>query len=76
MKETTGSVVTVKLGPHRIVDSKPSDYRLGTRDGVYVLQGFFGWEECPMSETADRIRERIRGGEWRDLPTVELPPWP
>ena len=49
------------VGHLRTEEKRPSEYRLGLRNGVPVLQGRFVWTEGSMS-----------GFSWRDLPTFDL----
>ena len=46
----------------RTENSTPIAYRLVSRSGTLTLQGLFQWTEGWTKS----------GGEWRDIPTVEL----
>ena len=49
------------IGPGRVENPTPSDYRLAKKpDGTLVLQGAHFWQQGQYS-----------GYEWRDIPTVE-----
>jgi hypothetical protein len=54
---------TIMISNTRIQKTSPDGYRLGKRkNGEYVLQGAFFWQE-----------ENKCGHDWRDLETIPLP---
>lgn len=55
--------VTHNLGEVTTQSLYPVCYRLGVRNGTYVLQGMFTWQQGD-----------IGGQEWRDIPTIVLEP--
>lgn len=64
------SIINTRPGDIRTESSIPDEYRLGrrplgNRTFLLVLQGGFRWHNV----TTDQ-----HGIEWRDLPTVDLPP--
>lgn len=66
MKEPTGIIsgtfVTETIGPTRVENLTPVQYRLANRNGMLFLQGAYHWSEGFSSQ----------GYEWRDIPAVDL----
>ena len=50
------------IDPGKVVDTVPSRYRLGRRNGELVLQGVYGWRQGWTDH----------GGDWKDIPIVDL----